>query len=206
MEKTGKQYLFKVIIVGDSGVGKTCMLSRFVGEDVTKSHISTIGIDFKIKNLEIEGDEIKLQIWDTAGQERYETITTQYYRRAHGVVLVYDISREDSFANMRKWLKYVDEYASSDIKLIMVGNKCDLEKERQVSPEDGQSLASQYDVPWIETSAYAYVNIDEAFSKIAQIIYDSKIVEERKENKAEDELKVPISLDDQKKSKSACSC
>ncbi|XP_065065445.1 ras-related protein Rab-13-like [Rhopilema esculentum] len=199
-----KQYLFKVIIIGDSGVGKTCMLSRFAGEDVTKSHISTIGIDFKIRIIHINDDKVKLQIWDTAGQERYETITTQYYRRAHGVILVYDISSRHSFDNMRKWLKYVDEYASSNVKMIIVGNKCDLEVQRQVTPEEGQKLASQYEVPFYETSAYAYVNIDEAFSRIAKQIYEGRIVEERKEF-SDGELKSTIPLDE-KKPRQSCSC
>eukprot|EP00112_Aurelia_sp_Birch-Aquarium-sp1_P007033 Seg1769.1 transcript_id=Seg1769.1/GoldUCD/mRNA.D3Y31 product="Ras-related protein Rab-8B" protein_id=Seg1769.1/GoldUCD/D3Y31 len=141
---------------------------------------------------------------DTAGQERYETITTQYYRRAHGVILVYDISRIQSFDNMRKWLKYVDDYASSNVKLIIVGNKCDLETDRQVTPEKGKQLANQYDVPFFETSAYAFVNIDEAFTGIAQSIYDSKIVEERKELHP-DEVNSPVKLD-QKKTKQPCSC
>jgi len=199
-----KHYLFKVIIIGDSGVGKTSILSRFAGEDVTKSHISTIGIDFKIRTIKINGDEVKLQIWDTAGQERYETITTQYYRRAHGVILVYDISRRHSYDNMRKWLKYVDEYANSNVKMIIVGNKCDLEGEREVSPEDGKQLATQYDVSFYETSAYAMINIDEAFSGIAKIIYESQMVEERKEF-TDEELGKGVQLE-QRKQKSSCSC
>ncbi|KAI4801825.1 hypothetical protein KUCAC02_019696 [Chaenocephalus aceratus] len=122
-----KQYdvLFRLLLLGDSGVGKTCLLCRFTDNEFHPSHISTIGVDFKMKTLEIDGIKVRIQIWDTAGQERYQTITKQYYRRAQGIFLVYDITSERSFQHIMKWASDVDEYAPEKIRKILVGNKSD---------------------------------------------------------------------------------
>ncbi|XP_071375062.1 LOW QUALITY PROTEIN: ras-related protein Rab-15-like, partial [Centroberyx affinis] len=132
-----KQYdvLLRLLILGDSGVGKTCLLRRFTENEFHPSHISTIGVDFKMKTLEIDGIKVRVQIWDTAGQERYQTITKQYYRRAQGIILVYDITNEPSFQHIVKWASDVDEYAPDKVQRILVGNKSDEELNRHVTKE-----------------------------------------------------------------------
>lgn len=112
------------------GVGKSCLLLRFCDNSFTPSFITTIGIDFKIRTMEIDGERVKLQIWDTAGQERFRTITTAYYRGAMGILLVYDVTDERSFNNIRNWIRNVEQYASPNVNKILIGNKCDMEDKR----------------------------------------------------------------------------
>ncbi|XP_043358773.1 ras-related protein Rab-8A isoform X2 [Lepidochelys kempii] len=131
-------YLFKLLLIGDSGVGKTCALFRFSEDAFNATFISTIGIDFKIRTIELDGKRIKLQIWDTAGQERFRTITTAYYRGAMGIMLVYDITNEKSFENIRNWVRNIEEHASPDVEKMILGNKCDVNDKRQVSREQGE--------------------------------------------------------------------
>lgn len=125
-------YLFKLLLIGDSGVGKTCILFRFSEDAFNTTFISTIGIDFKIRTIELDGKKIKLQIWDTAGQERFRTITTAYYRGAMGIMLVYDITQEKSFENIKNWIRNIEENASADVEKMLLGNKCELNEKRQV--------------------------------------------------------------------------
>ena len=125
-------YLFKLLLIGDSGVGKSCLLLRFADDTYTESYISTIGVDFKIRTIELDGKTIKLQIWDTAGQERFRTITSSYYRGAHGIIVVFDVTDQESFNNVKQWLHEIDRYASADVKKLLVGNKCDLTTKKQV--------------------------------------------------------------------------
>ncbi|KAM4629687.1 ras-related protein Rab-8A isoform 2-T2 [Polymixia lowei] len=131
-------YLFKLLLIGDSGVGKTCVLFRFSEDAFNSTFISTIGIDFKIRTIELDGKKIKLQIWDTAGQERFRTITTAYYRGAMGIMLVYDITNEKSFDNIKNWIRNIEEHASADVEKMVLGNKCDVNDKRQVSKERGE--------------------------------------------------------------------
>merc|ERR1712083_1266763 len=125
-------YLFKLLLIGDSGVGKSCLLLRFADDIYTESYISTIGVDFKIRTVELDGKTIKLQIWDTAGQERFRTITSSYYRGAHGIIIVYDITDVESFNNVRQWLFEIDRFASEHVNKLLVGNKSDLDQKRCV--------------------------------------------------------------------------
>merc|ERR1712023_429870 len=118
-------YLFKLLLIGDSGVGKSSLLLRFADDTYTQSYISTIGVDFKIRTVELEGKTIKLQIWDTAGQERFRTITSSYYRGAHGIIVVYDVTDIDSFNNVKQWLCEIDRYACENVNKLLVGNKCE---------------------------------------------------------------------------------
>uniref|UniRef100_A0A3Q4AK04 Ras-related protein Rab-13 n=1 Tax=Mola mola TaxID=94237 RepID=A0A3Q4AK04_MOLML len=133
-------YLFKLLLIGDSGVGKTCLLFRFSEDSFNTTFISTIGIDFKIRTIELEGKRVKLQIWDTAGQERFRTITTAYYRGAMGIMLVYDICNEKSFENIKNWIRNIEEHASSDVEKMILGNKCDMTDRRQVSKDRGEKV------------------------------------------------------------------
>ncbi|KAL3884345.1 hypothetical protein ACJMK2_024492 [Sinanodonta woodiana] len=163
-------YLFKLLLIGDSGVGKTCVLFRFSEDAFNATFISTIGIDFKIRTIDLDGKKIKLQIWDTAGQERFRTITTAYYRGAMGIMLVYDITNEKSFENIRNWIRNIEEHASRDVEKMILGNKCDMNDRRQVSKERGEQLAIEHGIKFMETSAKASINVDEAFFTLARDI------------------------------------
>ncbi|TRY94590.1 hypothetical protein DNTS_015803 [Danionella cerebrum] len=163
-------YLFKLLLIGDSGVGKTCLLFRFSEDAFNTTFISTIGIDFKIRTIEQNGKRIKLQIWDTAGQERFRTITTAYYRGAMGIMLVYDITNEKSFENIKNWIRNIEEHASSDVEKMILGNKCDMSEKRRVSRDRGERLAIDYGIKFLETSAKTSTNVEEAFFTLAQDI------------------------------------
>uniref|UniRef100_A0A7N5JM56 Ras-related protein SEC4 n=1 Tax=Ailuropoda melanoleuca TaxID=9646 RepID=A0A7N5JM56_AILME len=128
------------------------------------------GIDFKIRTIELDGKRIKLQIWDTAGQERFRTITTAYYRGAMGIMLVYDITNEKSFDNIRNWIRNIEEHASADVEKMILGNKCDVNDKRQVSKERGKKLALDYGIKFMETSAKANINVENAFFTLARDI------------------------------------
>ncbi len=125
-------YLFKLLLIGDSGVGKSCLLLRFSDDTYTESYISTIGVDFKIRTIELDGKTIKLQIWDTAGQERFRTITSSYYRGAHGIIVVYDVTDAETFHNVKQWLHEIDRYACDSVNKLLVGNKADLTTKKVV--------------------------------------------------------------------------
>ncbi|XP_038641000.1 ras-related protein Rab-15 isoform X2 [Scyliorhinus canicula] len=167
-----KQYdvLFRLLLIGDSGVGKTCLLCRFTDNQFHASHISTIGVDFKMKTIDVDGIKVRIQIWDTAGQERYQTITKQYYRRAQGIFLVYDITSERSFQHIMKWANDVDEYAPEGVQKILVANKADEEQKRQVGAEQGQKLAKEYGMDFFETSACTNYNIKESFTRLTELV------------------------------------
>jgi Ras-related protein Rab-1A len=163
-------YLFKLLLIGDSGVGKSSLLLRFADNTFTESFISTIGVDFKIRTIEIDGTTVKLQIWDTAGQERFRTITSSYYRGAHGIIVVYDITNAESFNNVQKWLQEIDRYACENVHKLLVGNKCDLVNERKVKYETAKEFADSYNLIFLETSAKNSTNVEDAFIKMAQAI------------------------------------
>eukprot|EP01083_Nonionella_stella_P109907 321089_1 len=129
--KRDYDYLFKLVLIGDSGVGKSCLLLRFADDSFTDSYISTIGVDFRFRTVNIDMKTVKLQIWDTAGQERFRTITSAYYRGAHGIIIVYDITDKESFDNIREWLFEVSRFAADDVSMLLVGNKSDLSEKRQ---------------------------------------------------------------------------
>eukprot|EP00252_Welwitschia_mirabilis_P002287 TRINITY_DN1219_c0_g1_i4.p1 TRINITY_DN1219_c0_g1~~TRINITY_DN1219_c0_g1_i4.p1 ORF type:complete len:139 (+),score=26.97 TRINITY_DN1219_c0_g1_i4:57-473(+) len=132
---TDFDYLFKILLVGDSAVGKSCLLLRFTEDSYAESYVSTIGVDFKIKTIELDGKTIKFQIWDTAGQERFKTVTSSYYRGAHGIIIVYDITDIDSFDHVKNWLSEIERYTKDGVDKILVGNKCDLEEKRAVDQQ-----------------------------------------------------------------------
>ena len=163
-------FLIKLLLIGDSGVGKSCLLLRFSDDSFTTSFITTIGIDFKIKTIQLDGKTIKLQIWDTAGQERFRTITTAYYRGAMGILLVYDVSDEQSFQNIRNWIRNIEQHAADGVNKVLVGNKCDMVAEKVVETSRAQALADEYGIQFFETSAKNNINVDEAFYAIAREI------------------------------------
>ncbi|KAF7990676.1 hypothetical protein HCN44_000481 [Aphidius gifuensis] len=187
-------YLFKLLLIGDSGVGKTCVLFRFSEDAFNTTFISTIGIDFKIRTIELDGKKIKLQIWDTAGQERYGSITHAYYRGAHGVMLVYDATDEKSYEQIKYWLSAVEENAPENIKKILI-----------VSKEEGEKLASKHNIEFLETSAVLNVNIEEAFSTLARGIY-TNIFQEMHTISLEEDSTLDISKPLKKQNKKIKKC
>eukprot|EP00918_Siedleckia_nematoides_P077340 GHVU01169109.1.p1 GENE.GHVU01169109.1~~GHVU01169109.1.p1 ORF type:complete len:202 (+),score=54.66 GHVU01169109.1:191-796(+) len=160
-------YLFKLLLIGDSGVGKSCLLLRFADDTYTESYISTIGVDFKIRTLELDGKTVKLQIWDTAGQERFRTITSSYYRGAHGIIVVYDVTDQESFNNVKQWMNEIDRYANEKVNKMLVGNKCDLTSKKVVQTDDAKQYAETLGIPFLETSAKDSTNVEQAFITMA---------------------------------------
>ncbi|KAK4366376.1 hypothetical protein RND71_014256 [Anisodus tanguticus] len=164
-------YLFKIVVIGDSGVGKSNILSRFTRNEFCLESKSTIGVEFATRTLQVEGKTVKAQIWDTAGQERYRAITSAYYRGAVGALLVYDITKKQTFDNVLRWLRELRDHADSNIVIIMAGNKSDLKHLRAVSEQDGQALAEKERLSFLETSALEAFNVDKAFQTILTDIY-----------------------------------
>ncbi len=160
-------YLFKLLLIGDSGVGKSCLLLRYTDETYQESYISTIGVDFKIKTIELDGKVIKLQIWDTAGQERFRTITSSYYRGAHGIIVVYDVTDQESFNNVKVWLQEIDRYANENVNKLLVGNKSDLTSKKVVDYETAKAFADELGIPFLETSAKSAANVEQSFMTMA---------------------------------------
>ena len=160
--------LFKVLLIGDSGTGKSCLLIRFADDQFSDNYISTIGVDFKIKTITVDGKTVKMQVWDTAGQERFRTITASYYRGSNGIILVYDVTNRDSFDHVSYWMQEVDRLAATDVCRLIVGNKSDLTDKRVVTTQEGEALAQQYGISFLETSARDNTNVDEMFTAMAK--------------------------------------
>ncbi|KAM8824625.1 ras-related protein Rab-26-like [Synchiropus picturatus] len=178
---------FKVMLVGDSGVGKTCLLVRFKdGAFLAGSFISTVGIDFRNKVMTMDGLKVKLQIWDTAGQERFRSVTHAYYRDAHALLLLYDVTSRSSFENIRAWLTEIYEYAQQDVVLMLLGNKADVTHERVVKREEGERLAKEFGVPYMETSARSGLNVELAFTAVAKELKHRSIKDPSEKFKLQD--------------------
>ncbi|KAH7647906.1 Rab11 [Cryptosporidium xiaoi] len=164
-------YLYKIVLIGDSGVGKSNLLSRFTRDEFNLESKSTIGVEFATKSIITEGKVIKAQIWDTAGQERYRAITSAYYRGAVGALLVYDISKRSSFENVERWLKELRDHADPNIVVLLVGNKSDLKNLRTVTQEEACSFSEKEGMACMEASALNSSNVDQAFHRILSEIY-----------------------------------
>ncbi len=169
-EQQEYDYLFKVLLIGDSGIGKSSLLLRFADDGYNEGYISTIGVDFKIRTINMGEKVIKLQIWDTAGQERFRTITSSYYRGAHGIMVVFDLTDESSFKNVEKWFIEIDRYGNDQVCRILIGNKADLTNKRVVSRERAETFAIQNGMEYIETSAKKNHNVNLAFEAIVRNI------------------------------------
>jgi len=165
------KFLFKVVLIGNSGVGKTCLVRRFTQGVFPKGQGATIGVDFMIKTLEIENsagqrEAVKLQIWDTAGQERFRSITQSYYRSAHALILVYDLSCQPTFDTLSDWLREIQEYANPKVLKILVGNKTDRD-DREIPIRVGEEFAKAHDMYFLETSSKQGENVEKLFYEIA---------------------------------------
>ncbi|CAM8966680.1 unnamed protein product [Rhodiola kirilowii] len=164
-------YLFKIVLIGDSGVGKSNILSRFTRNEFCLESNSTIGVEFATRTLQVEGKTVKAQIWDTAGQERYRAITSAYYRGAVGALLVYDITKRQTFDNVQRWLRELRDHADSNIVIMLAGNKSDLSHLRAVNKDDAQHMAEREILSFLETSALEATNVENAFQTILLDIY-----------------------------------
>lgn len=195
-------HLFKLLIIGDSGVGKSSILLRFADDMFSGSYITTIGVDFKIRTINVEEERVKLQIWDTAGQERFRTITSTYYRGTHGVIVVYDVTNAESFVNVKRWLHEIDQNCDV-VNKVLVGNKNDQPENKVVETEDAKRFALQMGVETFETSAKDNINIEDVFQHITKLVLKTKKDQQIKA----DEAKQPagMKLDNkQKKKKGGC--
>jgi Ras-related protein Rab-1A len=198
-------YLFKLVLIGDSGVGKSCLLLRFADDAFTESYISTIGVDFRFRTVKMDNKTVKLQIWDTAGQERFRTITSAYYRGADGIIMVYDTTSSDSFDHVNDWLKEVNRYASEGTCKLLVGNKCDRTADRAVTTEQAKEFADDLGVAFLETSAKTAKNVDEAFLTMAgELIKQREAKAAANGGKDKNDPKGRVSLTSGQKSSSGC--
>lgn len=168
-------YLFKFIIIGDEAVGKTCLLLQFTDKRYRTTHQVTVGVEFGSRTVDISGKLIKLQCWDTAGQDRFRSIIRSYYRGAAGALLVYDITRRDSFEHVSQWLQEARANADPELVITLVGNKCDKIQERQVSYEEGHSFAQRFGLYFLETSAVTGEFVDQAFHVTAKLVYQKNM-------------------------------
>ena len=174
MSKDKKEVLYKILLLGDSSVGKTCFLMRYTDNTFQDIHMSTIGLDYKLKNVQLDdGKMIKIQVWDTAGQDRFRSITKNYYKGAHGIVLIYDITEKKSFANVKNWMDQIKEEVSDRVTIILVGNKIDDEEHRAVTKEQGESMAKEFNVMFFECSAKTGENIDSTFNDLVKKIVEN---------------------------------
>nr|XP_043610787.1 ras-related protein RABA5a [Erigeron canadensis]XP_043610788.1 ras-related protein RABA5a [Erigeron canadensis] len=170
-EDSSDDYLFKIVLLGDSGVGKSNLLARFARNEFYSNSKSTIGVEFQTQKMEVNGKEVKAQVWDTAGQERFRAVTSAYYRGAVGALVVYDISRRQTFDSVGRWLNELHTHCDMNVITILVGNKRDLKDAREVSTTDGKSLAESQSLFFMETSALDSSNVNAAFQTIVKEIY-----------------------------------
>ncbi|RIB22303.1 ras-related protein rab-2A-like protein [Gigaspora rosea] len=172
MSNFAYDYIIKYIIIGDTGVGKSCLLLQFTDKRFQPAHDLTIGVEFGARFVEVEGKKIKLQIWDTAGQESFRSITRSYYRGAAGALLVYDITRRETFEHLLIWLEDARQHSNSDTTIMLIGNKSDLESKRVVSYAEGEAFARQHGLFFMETSAKTAENVEDAYVDTAKDIYE----------------------------------
>jgi Ras-related protein Rab-11A len=178
-----EDYKIKIIVVGDSGVGKTNLINRFASDKFDTNSKATIGVEFVYKTLKINKEVIKVEVWDTAGQERYRAITSSYYKGAKGAIIVYDITNEDSFNNVESWMNEVTKKGKTDMQFLLVGNKKDLINDRKVTEQKGIDKAKELNMNLFEASALEKTNVNEAFINLIKIVYKDiarKEIEERK--------------------------
>ncbi|EPS57442.1 hypothetical protein M569_17375 [Genlisea aurea] len=181
-QQVTEDYLFKIVLIGDSAVGKSNLLARFARNEFYPNSKSTIGVEFQTQKVMIKGKEVKAQIWDTAGQERFRAVTSAYYRGAVGALLVYDVTRRKTFDSVARWLDELHTHSDMNVVTILVGNKSDLKGSREVATSEGKSLAEDRGLFFIETSALDSSNVGAAFQTVVREIYEilsRKVIQSR---------------------------
>ncbi len=206
MEEDNYELMFKVVLVGDSFVGKTNIMSKYLKNEFHEDSKATVGVEFGSKLFNIEGHPIKAQIWDTAGQERYKAITSAYYKGAKGAFVVYDITRKGSFDSIDKWISDLTAVADKKITIVVIGNKCDLEDQRQITKEQGEEKASKLEVAFMETSALSGENLDKAFEMMINEVYKKCHEEMLAENELEIEGGQDINLNNKNENTETKKC
>ena len=193
---------FYCILIGDLGVGKSSVILRYIEDYFSGSLMSSIGVDFKTKQIEVNDRIIKMQIWDTAGHEKFRTITTSYYKSAHAIIVLYDITDESSFEHIKNWMIDIDKFGKQGVLKVLIGNKIDLEDNRKITKEAGESMANKYGIKFFEVSAKDNINIDELFLDTAKCLI------EKNENAVVDEIGSSVVLNNNKinmkKNKKCC--
>ena len=163
--------VYKVLLLGDTTVGKTCFLMKYTDKTFQDIHMATIGLDYRLKTMTLKsGKDIKLQIWDIAGQDRFRAITKNYYKGSHGIILIYDVTNLQTFENVKNWVSQIREEAANNVVIYIAANKIDMEAERKVSQKEGESLAQELGFPFMETSAKSGININETFEDLVERI------------------------------------
>ena len=197
-----EERVYKILLLGDSMVGKTCFLLKYTDKSFQEIHMSTIGLDYRLKTLTLKNRKtVKLQIWDTAGQDRFRSITKNYYKKANGIILIYDVTNKKSYKNISVWINQIKEEADPNVVIYLAGNKIDMEEERKIKTEEGEKLAEEYNFPFKETSAKEDININETFEDLVEIID-----EEFSKSKTDAKIKIKENrmFNDKKKNKGCC--
>ena len=174
---TETDLVYKILLLGDSEVGKSCFLMRYADNVFVENYITTIGLDYKLKYIQLDsGQVIKVQLWDTAGQDRYRTIAKNYYKGSHGILLLYDVTKSSSFENIREWIKDIREEVYEKAIIFLIGNKIDKKDQIKIKTEEGEKLAEEFNIPFFEASAKSGENVDEIFKalykKISEVYVD----------------------------------
>ena len=166
-----EETVYKVLLLGDTTVGKTCFLMKYTDKTFQDIHMATIGLDYRLKTMKLKnGKDIKLQIWDTAGQDRFRAITKNYYKGSHGIILIYDVTNLQTFENVKTWVNQIREETTTNVVIYIAANKIDMETERKVTKQEGESLAQELGFPFMETSAKSGINIHETFEDLVERI------------------------------------
>ena len=197
MDDENYDFIFKVLLLGNSDVGKSSLLLRYVDSVWNDAFVPTIGVDFKVKTLTINEKKVKMQIWDTAGQERFRTVVSTYFRGAHGILLLYDVTNRDSFKNLESWLIEIEKNAKEKVLKILIGNKCDLTDDREIQSDEGKAFALRNGMEFMETSAKMNTNVSEAFETLGKLMieFNSKSNTTSQKNNQNKNLKASSGMD-----------
>jgi small GTP-binding protein len=199
-EKDDDFHLYKILLLGDCAVGKSCLLLRYCDDSFQEAHLTTIGLDFRLKNIYLENNrKIKIQIWDTAGEDRFRAITRNYYKGANGILLIFDVTNKNSFEHVRDWIQTIREESSEAITIYLVGNKIDINDNRIISKEEGNKLADEFKMPYFETSAKKNLGVDDVFMSLIKEI--DKLYKELHNEEIEDKN---LNLSKKKKKRKKC--
>ena len=173
--------LYKVLLLGDSSVGKSCLLLRFCDNSFQEAHLTTIGLDFRVKAINLDNNrKVKIQIWDTAGEDRFRSITRNYYKGAKGILLIFDVTDKETFTHVRDWIERIHEESPEGITICLVGNKIDMNESRVISNEEGKKIADEFKIPYFETSAKSNIGVEEVFTYLVKEV-DTIYMNEHKE-------------------------